>query len=213
MAVAKEHCQGMCRFGSEECDTWKTYDGSKCHCKKCMYHEMCGNKWHTEDMLAIKGGFCIGCDMHSFGGRLAFRDCPDGEECTVCYGTERQAKFTAEGCVHWFCIGCVRSLMFWDETRYHLDPCAFGCPPCPNGCDNPTRGRQCGCVEYDDVISEWEHSEPKEPFWGDANNVKSTEFCEWNRKEHESIDAGEPPESSFSRGVCPMCRRKAFSYY
>ena len=208
--MAKQHCQGMCSFGS-----WEAYDGSKCHCKKCTYHEMCGDQWHqwhTENHIE-KGGHCTLCHLYSFGGRLKFRDCPEGEECAVCYGTGRQAKFTAEGCVHWFCIDCARLLMYWDEDRYHLDPRAFGCPPCPNGCDNPVRGKQCGCEEYESVISEWEHSEPTQPFLGNANDMKRVEFCQWNQREHESIEVGEPSASSFGKQMCPMCKRKAYSAY
>lgn len=200
----------MCSFSQPDGpEPPQTYDGSKCHCNRCPNSEMCGPEWLTEDFVAMKGGYCINCDMFGFqGGRLSFRDCPAGEECAVCYGNGRQVKFPADGCVHWFCVGCTQTLVYWDETRYHLNPCLFGCPPCPNGCDNPTRGRQCYCVEYDCVKREWEHGEPKTPFWGNLRNMKSTEFCLWNMLEHESIETGEPPGSCVGKGECPLCKRR-----
>lgn len=208
--MAKVHCQGMCEFGSEaHAYAWRTYDGSKCHCQKCMYSEMCGDEWYPLDYLAIKGGWCNNCDIMRFHNRIAFRDCPEGEECAVCYGTDRQAKFTADGCVHWFCISCARTLMYCDETRHHLDPRAFGCPPCPNGCDNPPCGKQCYCEEYEAVIEEWEHREPKQPFWGEPDDMRHVQYCLWNAMELESIEAGEPEGSSRGKCVCPLCKRTA----
>ena len=117
---------------------------------------------------------------------------PPGEICCVCMGTKRQVQF--QQCQHWCCMHCMRSIMYWDETRYHLDPCRFGCPPCPNGCNNPARGTQCYCESYDAVMEEWERTNP-------------AQYQRYNDAEHESIYEGEPANSAFGSRRCPICRQ------
>lgn len=100
---------------------------------------------------------------------LEFRNCPENEECSICNESKKQVKFPAN-CGHWSCCECSRDILFWDESRYHLSPEPYGCPPCPNGCVNPIRGKQCYCHEYfndsdDDnpgVIQIWERKNPKQ---------------------------------------------------
>jgi hypothetical protein len=121
---------------------------------------------------------------------------PD-ESCVVCMADSPDTvmmKFPAEGCTHWYCLSCCRDLIFWQEQRYHLDPRPFGCPPCPNGCNNPRVGKQCYCEEYDAVQEQWELDFPEQ-------------FRRWNRKEDESIFA-DHPEEVYGKRTCPQCKRK-----
>ena len=84
--------------------------------------------------------------------------------------------------------------MFFDETRYHLSHESFGCPPCPNGCVNPLRGKQCYCIAYDEIIEKWEKDFP----------VKSDLYGIY---EDMSIRRGESTEGSvFGSKKCPCCR-------
>ena len=167
---------------------------------KCKNYELCGavlpDWWYDCKAHYL----CTNCDM--LLDELEFRDCPDDEECVVCNEKEKQVKFPAN-CGHWFCCKCSSDILFWDETRYHLSPEPFGCPPCPNGCINPIRGKQCYCDEYfnneDDnlgVIQIWENEHPEQ-------------FEEYNNTENESIELAETtPGSVFGSQKCPLCRKK-----
>ena len=133
----------------------------------------------------------MNCDMFNWG-TLEFRE---NEECPVCLEHSKQVKFPAK-CGHWFCVTCSRNILFWDETRYHLSPVPYGCPPCPNGCVNPTRGKQCYCENYDEILERWEHEYP------DNYNV-------WNEDERNSIGLSETTQGSvFASQKCPLCRKK-----
>jgi hypothetical protein len=134
---------------------------------------------------------CIACRVSGFG-TLQIHDALD--VCAVCDGLERQLKFPNAGCVHSFCLACSRNIIFWDETRYHLNPCNYGCPPCPNGCENPDKGKQCDCYEYDAIRDAWETEHPEN-------------FKKYNDDENVLIEAVEPPGSVFSSNICPLCRR------
>jgi hypothetical protein len=102
-------------------------------------------------------------------------------------------KFPAPGCSHWLCVKCSREIIYRDETRYHLDPRPFGCPPCPNGCNNPVRGKQCYCEEYDAVQDAWGSEFPVE--------------CKiWIDCEHLSIES-DHTDNSYGSRKCPVCRR------
>ena len=99
-------------------------------------------------------------------------------------------------CSHSFCIECCKNLLFWDETRYHLSPEPYGCPPCPNGCINPIKGKQCYCDEYTELQDNWEIENP-------------VQWKKWNKAEHLSIDLSiEDVGSSFGKRICPLCREK-----
>ena len=167
---------------------------------KCKNYELCGTvlpDWWYDCKAHY---LCTNCDMLLY--ELEFRDCPDDEECVVCNEKEKQVKFPAN-CGHWFCCKCSSDILFWDETRYHLSPEPFGCPPCPNGCINPIRGKQCYCDEYfnneDDnlgVIQIWENEHPEQ-------------FEEYNNTENESIELAETtPGSVFGSQKCPLCRKE-----
>ena len=195
MAPANENaravCAGNCEYGDEIFVGRKAslaYDGSRCTCIRCHNFDICYG-WITPN-FDIHQGICMTCDM--LLGRMSFRLPPPGEVCCVCMGTERQARF--KQCQHWCCGQCMRNIMFWDETRYHIDPCGFGCPPCPNGCENPARGEQCYCEEYDAVLDEWQRADP-------------AQFQRFIHTENDSIAEGESPSSAFSSRRCPICRQ------
>lgn len=196
--MERVRCHGNCRFGDDPRNGWRdadpdTYDGSRCYCVQCDNKEFCGNTWHDPDYMH-HGPYCINCLVLGLG-RLLFRNCPEDDTCAVCMGNDRQVKFpAADGCTHWFCIECTQKLIWGDSTRYELDPCTFGCPPCPNGCDNPVQGRQCMCEDYDAVKDEWK-------------KMHQEDFDEWCAAEAEIEEAGEPPGSVLGKGECPLCKR------
>jgi hypothetical protein len=98
-------------------------------------------------------------------------------------------------CGHSFCIECCRNLLFWNETRYHLSPEPYGCPPCPNGCINPIKGKQCYCEEYTELQDNWE-----------IENYE--QWKKWNDAEHLSIEHSADNETTFGKRICPLCREK-----
>jgi hypothetical protein len=120
---------------------------------------------------------------------LRFRDAT--EPCLVCSGHERQIRFPADGCTHWFCASCCHKIICWDPRRYFLNPITYGCPPCPNGCINPTKGPQCDCDEYCAVQNKW------------------TMYTQWFNDETLSIVQSEDDGSAISSKKCPLCRRVA----
>lgn len=86
-----------------------------------------------------------------------------------------------------------RDILFWDETRYHINPVPFGCPLCPNHCENPSRGKQCYCEEYHNVTQEqWEKEHLKD-------------YEKWRDAEEASIWEGDPYSGSRR---CPICKSK-----
>jgi hypothetical protein len=122
--------------------------------------------------------------------QLTFID--SSEACVVCYGDhERKLMFPA-GCGHSFCIKCSKSLLFSDEHKYCKSPVFYGCPPCPNGCENPEKGYQCDCLEYDPVIEQWMQN--------DLAN-----WTRWNDDQNTSIENGDYT-SAYGKATCPLCR-------
>ena len=165
---------------------------------KCKNYELC------EQILPLWWYECTGCYLCTncdiFGWKeLEFRD--SSEECSVCCETtHKQVKFPTN-CGHWFCVLCSRNILFWDETRYHLSPVKFGCPPCPNGCVNPEKGKQCYCEEYDETIEQWKNENPDK-------------YDEYNDAEDQSIELSETVSGSvFGSKTCPMCRAKYKTKY
>jgi hypothetical protein len=156
-------------------------------------------------MHYCRGGFCARCEATFMGTQgyrvpISFRAPEPGEACAVCSGCDptetTMMMFPAEGCSHWFCTSCCRELITWDEKNYHLDPRPFGCPPCPNGCDNPARGRQCYCDGYELVQEAWRGENP-------------AQYGAWSDAEESSIYSDRPSDSR-GKGVCPMCRRSIY---
>lgn len=187
----------------------KSTDENRCTPKKCPNFVVCqrrGPKWYFD----LYHGLCQIC-MDQFGCRLNIRvqnenkvdneskveneskvDGEDGDVCPVCYTpTVEWVEFPVD-CGHFFCGRCIADLYFFDETRYHLSPVAYGCEECPNGCENPTRGRQCECAEYEVVIGEWMSDNPGAGM-------------RWQNAELDSIDNYE--DMAYASKKCPLCRR------
>ena len=153
----------------------------------------CENYAFCKKMLPDFMKRCIGCD--SFGlYAIPFYNVED-EECPVCLRSHVTSMEFPTKCGHRLCVECARDIIFWDETRYHLDPTSFGAPACPNGCQNPIRGRQCYCEEYDEVINKWERDKP-------------LAWKAWNDAEHASIDNSPDDDEAYASGKCPLCRQK-----
>ena len=112
-------------------------------------------------------------------------------ECPICLDdVADDVRFPQ--CKHRVCPPCFRKIMFYDECRRHLSPVPYGCPPCPVGCENPVRGVQCYCNDYDAVKDAWEASDPA------ASAI-------WHDAECASLEA---PDGSFGTKACPLCRTK-----
>jgi hypothetical protein len=119
---------------------------------------------------------------------------PTDKECDVCNEVRgNEMKFPAKDCEHYFCVQCSRDLLLFDESRYHLSREPFGCPPCPNGCTNPIKGRQCYCYEYQYTIMGWEEVYPEK-------------FIRWDEAELKSIK--DRDNSAYGSCCCPICRRQ-----
>lgn len=164
---------------------------------KCKNYELCEHIL-SPDWFSWYGNYlCLTCDGGSlgFGWReLEFKE--NAEECVVCNETgNKQLKFPAN-CGHWFCTPCSRNILFWDETRYHLSPVPYGCPPCPNDCINPLKGKQCYCENYDEILERWEQENPRH-------------YKKYNDAENLSVELSETVAGSvFGSRKCPLCRKK-----
>lgn len=165
---------------------------------KCKNYELC-ERVIGPDWWEYYGNYlCLNCgSWFKKGGfgwdELEFRQ--SNEECIVCNEiSNTQVKFPTN-CDHWFCISCSRNILFWDESRYHLSYEPFGCPPCPNECNNPIKGRQCDCEDYDEILEKWRQENPEQ-------------FKEYDDAENLSMESGETVGSIFSSGKCPLCRKE-----
>ena len=164
---------------------------------KCKNYELCESILPHDWWECTASYLCMTCDngFIGFGWKeLEFKE--SEEECVVCNETgNKQVKFPA-GCGHWFCVSCSRNILFWDETRYHLSPVPFGCLPCPNGCINPVKGKQCYCENYDEILEQWKQENPQQ-------------YKEYNDAEHLSVELSETTTGSvFGSKRCPLCRKK-----
>ena len=160
---------------------------------KCPNFELCKHN----KVPGIGSECCMTCgSWFKVGGfgwdKLIFFDSTD--ECVVCMNLcERKLMFPTN-CGHSFCVECSKNILFWDETRYHLSPVPYGCPPCPNGCENPEKGKQCYCEDYDSLEDEWQKSNP-------------VQFNKWCSDQDNSID-NSFKDITYGQGVCPLCRKK-----
>lgn len=166
---------------------------------KCKNHDLCEGVLPPDWFEKVANYLCANCgSWFKIGGfgwdELEFRQ--TDEECAVCNEVcNKQVKFPTN-CGHWFCVPCSRNILLWDETRYHLSPVPFGCPPCPNECINPVRGKQCYCEDYDEILEQWERDNPQK-------------YNEYNDAQNESIELSETTEGSvFGSKKCPLCRIK-----
>jgi hypothetical protein len=160
---------------------------------KCKNYELCQHILPPDWFIWYGNYICLGCDM--FGWKeLEFKE--SEEECVVCNETDNKHVKFPTNCGHWVCVYCSRNILFWDETRYHLSPVPFGCPPCPNGCINPVKGKQCYCLYYDEILEQWEQEKPEQ-------------YKEYNDAENLSIELSETTTGSvFCSKKCPLCRKK-----
>ena len=160
---------------------------------KCCNYEFCGN----DKVPGMGSDYCMNCGswfkIIGFGwDKLTIIDTT--EECAVCKIHSGRKLMFPTNCGHSFCICCSRKILFFDESRYHLSQVPYGCPPCPNGCENPEKGKQCNCEEYDSIQEAWEQSNPNE-------------FHRWNDEQEKSINTSSD-ESIYGKGICPLCRKK-----
>ena len=160
---------------------------------RCNNYEFCEGYKVPE----IGSDYCMSCGswfkVCGFGwDKLTIVDSTD--ECAVCIDEcERKLMFPTK-CGHSFCISCSRNILLWDQTRYHLSPVPYGCPPCPNGCENPKKGRQCYCEEYDPIEDNWKQNHPEQ-------------YNRWNNEQNMSLD-NSVNDVTYGKATCPLCRKK-----
>lgn len=157
----------------------------------------CANHAFCECTTTVGCPFCTTCgswaEAGGFGfGRLEFEDNTKQEECVVCYDVPACFMQFPTRCGHAFCIPCSRSMLFFDEGRYHLSVESYGGPACPNGCKNPGRGLQCDCEARYAAEDDWEYEHP-------------ALYNAWQHDEEDSIALGETG-SVYGQCICPMCR-------
>lgn len=157
---------------------------------KCVNYILCGG----EKVPGIGSDFCMGCGswfkVCGYGwNALTFIECK--EECVICLNEcTRKIMFPAN-CGHSFCIPCTQEIFFWDGTKYDLSPVPFGCPPCPNGCENPIQGRQCFCDEYETLVEKW-------------SEENKDEYAKWDTAKEIILEK----ERIYKNEACPLCRKK-----
>lgn len=157
------------------------------------YFEMktCENYLFCQNEVFERRPFCLQCGLYTSmcngWNKLDIRDTE--LKCDICnIYTGREMKHPYCNAGHYFCISCSRNILLWDEIKYHLSPVPYGCPPCPNKCNNPIKGRQCYCEEYNVIQSLWKINKPYQ-------------YEKWSDTESDSIhNSGEMDRS------CPLCR-------
>ena len=160
---------------------------------KCKNFDLCDNILLINHYDKFKNYLCQICDLPLGFGWNELEFFEDNEKCILCNNKIKKVKFPTN-CGHSFCIKCSRDILIWDETKYHLSPELYGCPPCPNKCNNPKRGKQCYCKEYENIIHKWENDNPdKYKEW----NVADCLSC-------ETIGIG----NIYASRRCPICRTK-----
>ena len=174
----------------------RTHFCVSCHTfRKCCNFDFCGFIGPKWKYLYCYNGSCLEC-YKSFGPGVKLqmkKTDGDDSECPICYSENtKMVKFPAKDCINWFCIDCCKTMIWRDPSRYHLNPILFGCPPCPNQCENPEKGKQCDCTEYEALKKEWK-------------TIDHEGYHEWQQKEQYSIK--NTPDSYFGEGKCALCRR------
>jgi len=99
------------------------HSATKCEIIKCPNYEVC--------LVDCYQNRCFICKL-LFGKDLVFSE--QTAICDICTETNQQVKLP--NCSHYTCIECFKQIYFFDETKYYLNPEKYGCPPCPNGCNN-----------------------------------------------------------------------------
>ena len=75
-----------------------------------------------------------------------------------------------------------------------MSPEPYGCSPCPNGCENPIKGKQCYCEEYDSIQDEWGKNNPEQ-------------HKKFHEDENQSVE-NSINDITYGKCVCPLCRKK-----
>ena len=195
-----EQCRGECLTPGDEDYGFGTFPefehtrDRECDCVpiKCLNYKFCENAEPEWYILDCHDGLCGICHAdHSNITRLTFKDNENNEQCPVCL-EEPLFLIKFPPCVHYFCKSCTSNICLWDETRYHLSPVPYGSPPCPNGCENPIKGRQCYCEEYFTIENNWKQSNPEDyQRWYDDDNLSILQ-----------------PDLFYANKTCPLCRAK-----
>ena len=155
----------------------------------CVNVAVCGNDSCGDENTCMTCGSWFKISGFGFG-KLDIASASG--DCNICSNAMSfDVRFPQ--CSHRVCVQCFKDIMLFDETRQHLGKVPFGCPPCPNGCSNPVKGRQCYCEEYDAIQEAWECDHPGE------HKV-------WNDEENKSI--GKPTDDAYGKAICPFCREK-----
>ena len=167
---------------------------------RCVNADVCGSRrWpnNIPNTNVDKSGqheeTCMSCGSWFKCSNLGFDRLDISHQlqnCVVCLQNRPSVKFPQ--CAHRACFQCFKYIFFWDESLYHVNPCMYGAPSCPNGCSNPDRGRQCYCDEYDTVLQEWKETMP-------------LDYEMYNRAENISIETSDSAGVNGSR-KCPVCR-------
>lgn len=159
---------------------------------KCINYQFC----ERDRVHGIDSKYCMDCgSWFKYGNgwnELTIIDSTD--ECAVCMNLCKKKLLFPTKCGHSFCIKCSRDILLWNENRYRLSPVQYGCPACPNGCENPEKGSQCDCEEYAIIQEKWILSKP-------------SDYKRWSNDEGFSISNGEKNDS-YGSLKCPLCRKK-----
>jgi hypothetical protein len=127
-----------------------------CQPIECPNYKLCKSKF-PKWVGDCHQNRCTNCDIFWGNKDLVFLTAT--ENCPVCLEfKEEHIQFP--NCTHSVCISCFGELNFFSEEKYHLNPCLYGCPPCPNKCENPDKGIQCSCIDYDIIKEQWENEYP-----------------------------------------------------
>ena len=158
---------------------------------KCKNYIMCHIVLPADNWKYNYRYLCMCCEST---GCKELKIYAENHKCIICSEQRRLKIDFPAGCGHSFCVKCTKRVMFWDETYHHLSPVPYGCPPCPNGCHNPAKGKQCYCESYDAVQDAWKLEKPDK-------------WTRWNEEQHESIFT--PILGLINgQGECPLCRAK-----
>jgi hypothetical protein len=163
---------------------------------ECKARYLCSNynailpMWIYEHKIIY---LCSSCTLFGWG-ELEIKENKD--ECDICNEENNKYVKFPTNCGHSFCTVCTRNILLYDEKRYHLSPVPFGCPPCPNKCANPIKGKQCYCKNYIKILDQWRKAYPEK-------------YDEYNSELIASIQLSETiPGSVYGSQECPMCRKK-----
>jgi hypothetical protein len=170
---------------------------AQCSCEliSCPNKVLCGRavpEWLCECFLNM----CPTCGVMfglPLGRQYVVKVVAEHMECPVCYEDDKVLiEFPAE-CGHGFCAGCTKKLMTIVSKRDgEMSPVPYGCPVCPNGCQNPTIGVQCRCRENLVNIAIWMHANPDvSDVWSAMNELSQRQVIE-----------------CVSLQSCPMCRKQ-----